>query len=332
MAHPKKIIFIFNPLSGDGAAGRKWPEIESALGKLKIEYELAKTEGDLVEKTMDLLESGIDSDTVLAGVGGDGTHCAVINGLMKFRQFHPDKHIPPYSFIPLGTANNMAKSFNIGIVGKSGYYALRRTLLGCIYGADFNIDVARLGDIFFMDAFTAGVDAHILAGRNRDRTCFSRNTLLRSILKGYSIYLLNVFKSLSKCVPLDCDVDVDGVRTYSGSLFNIVINNTRIYAGEFDLTDSAIANDGLLDMLIFTGRRDYFRRYLLGNRIMPRPIISMAHRNTDVIQHRKGRSFNIRFREPIKAQVDGEIVEMREEYQIETLPSALTIKIPVEPE
>lgn len=331
MKDKAEIIFILNPLSGDGITGRKWPEIEALLKRLGFRYRLVREVGDLGKKVVEVLNEGVESGTVIAGVGGDGTHCAIINGIMKFKNENPSATVPSYSIIPLGTANNMAKSFGIGCAGDMIGSNLVRALKGTIYGADFRIDIGFIGKHFFVDDFSVGFDAHVLAGREKDKKLIAGNKLARAFVKGYSIYFLNVIKGLSAFSPVQIRVEADSKEVYDGKAFNIVINNTRIYAGEFDFTDSAVANDGLLDMLVFTGRCDYLRRYITGSRHMHHALRRIAHRNSELIQHVKAESFNISISKSLTFQTDGEVIGESDNIRIGVIPGAISIKIPVEP-
>ena len=58
-------------------------------------------------------------------------------------------------------------------------------------------------------------------------------------------------------------ISVDGREWYQGPMVNLVINNTRIYAGEFDFCTDAYANDGKLDAVLFAERYDYLSKYVL---------------------------------------------------------------------
>ncbi len=327
-----QIIFILNPLSGDGITGEMWPEIEAVLRRLGISYRLVKSEGDLSVRTLEVLREGVDTGACIAGVGGDGTHCAIINGMMRHMEDAGAPPLPPYAIIPLGTANNVAKSFGIYGGGKMFGNSLARALKGAVFGADFHIDIAKIGDRYFVDDFSAGFDAVVLGGRDADKRALSKKPLLSHIFRGYSIYFFNVVKSLFTQSPSEIVVESSGRRVFEGEAFNVVVNNTRIYAGEFDFTDSAIANDGLLDMLIFTGRRDYFRRFILGSRRMPHGIRRFAHKNDGLVQHMKGTSFKISSPHPIEYQTDGEFMGSSDSIEISVKPRAIKIKIPVEPE
>ncbi len=331
MNEKTKLYCILNPLSSDGKALRKWIDIEKVLGELDIDYELVRSGEDICETTLSLLKSGVDENDCLAGLGGDGTQHAVINGIMRYREEYPEARLPYFSVIPLGTGNNIAKSFNMSPRQNLLFSELRRCLAGAVRGAEFRVDLGRIDGVYFLDAFTVGIDAHILAGRNRDRQTISRSRFMLRMLKGYPLYLFNTLKSMGTSKSVSAELRVDGKSFYSGKICNIVINNTRIYAGEFDLTDNACANDGLLDVLVFKGPRDYLRRYLLGHRYLPRKMRMLADSARHSLEHAKGRSFEIRLGEKLPAQVDGEELDARLEFRVDAVPRAVKLRIPVEP-
>jgi diacylglycerol kinase family enzyme len=328
---PETVICLLNPLSNDGAAKRYWPQIAETLTRRGIAHELIEHQGDLAARTEQFLEEHGRPGLVLAGLGGDGTHMAIVNGLMRYRRRHPDREMPDYVILPLGTGNNLAKSFGIGVSRNPLRSELRRAACATAFGARYRLDLGTLGDMFFADAFTVGVDAHILRGRNRDRESLQRFPLLFRLFRGYPVYFLNGLKSLLRCHPLQAEIEVDGQPWYRGPLFNLIVNNSRIYAGEFDLTQTAFANDGLLDLLIFTGHADYLCRYLLSVRALPRRMRKLAYRPTRALQHIQGRRFSIRLEKPIAAQVDGEELPPDHRFEIGIAPQAVTLRLPVEP-
>jgi diacylglycerol kinase family enzyme len=325
------VICLLNPLSCDGRSAERCPEIATIFKSLDIPCEIVHVQGDLTTHVYEMLANINPANTTIAGIGGDGTHHALINGMMQYKQDNPGVVLPCYSIIPMGTGNNLAKSFGIKAAENLLSNDLRRALLATCFGARFDMDLGKSGSAYFVDAFTAGADAHILAGRDEDKKQLKRSRLLFRLLKGYPLYLINVFKSLRRFKPLKATITVDGNVWYEGELYNVIINNCRIYAGEFDLTDTAVANDGLLDMIIFKGRRDYIWRYMFSNRYLPRRFRSLASAKEAFVQKVKGSSFHIEFSEKVPIQVDGEVEEEVNCIDIETVPRCITLKLPVEP-
>ena len=231
--HDETVVCLLNPLSNDGAAKRRWPQVADILAKRGIPFELVEHQGDLAQCAEQYLETKGRPGLVFAGLGGDGTHMAIINGLMRFRRRHPDRGIPDYTILPFGTGNNLAKSFGMSACRNILRSELRRAVCATAYGARYQVDLGTLDGNYFADAFTVGVDAHILNGRNRDRAAMQRHPLLFRLLKGYPVYGFNCLKSLFRCHPLHAEIMVDGQPWYRGDLFNLIINNSRIYAGQW---------------------------------------------------------------------------------------------------
>ncbi len=326
-----KVICFLNPLSCDGTAVERWKEVEGIFRELDIAYELVSFEGDLSVKVQEVLKAGVPDPTTIVGVGGDGTHNALINGIMKFREANPGAYIPSYAIIPFGTGNNIAKSFSMSPMENLIFNEIRRAVISTVWGADYRLDLGRIGDRYFADGFACGIDAGILKGRDRDKSFYRRIPVLSWMARGYLIYIWNVFKNLLGYRAVKGEIEIDGEKKYSGDVLNIIINNTRIYAGEFDLTDTAYANDGKLDILISKGFGNYLRRYLLSHRHFPRKIRRMGSYGEDSVYHIKGKTFKIRLAAPVPAQVDGEQIPDAGEFTVETFPAAITLKIPVEP-
>jgi hypothetical protein len=73
-------VFLVNPASGNGATGRRWPELArraSALG-LQGDTLLSERPGHLIELAREAVDSGA---TLVVAVGGDGTLNEVVNGV-----------------------------------------------------------------------------------------------------------------------------------------------------------------------------------------------------------------------------------------------------------
>ena len=326
-----KVICFLNPLSCDGRSLGRWKEVEEIFRELNINYELILHRGDLTAKVLEILEAGIPEPTSIVGVGGDGTHNALINGIMQFKAANGGAYIPSYAIIPFGTGNNIAKSFNMSPMENLLFNEIRRAVISTVWGADYKLDLGKIGDRYFVDGFACGIDASILKGRCRDKAFLQKFPGISLLTRGYLVYLYNVTKNLFCYKPTIGEIEVDGTSKYSGKILNIIINNTRIYAGEFDLTDTAYANDGKLDILISKGLPNYLKRYLFSHRHFPRRIRKLGSFGENSVYHIKGKGFRIKLEKPVSAQIDGEQIPDSDEFTIETIPAAIILKIPVEP-
>ncbi len=327
-----KVLCVLNPSSAGGAALERWPQVASLIESFGSQYELLAEKSPIDQQLLDRLNSCAPSEfCAVAGIGGDGTHSALINALMRFKAEFPDFVVPPYVLLPMGTGNDIAKSF--GLTARENFFVsdLRRSVASIFYGADFSIDLGQFGDSYFVDAFTIGLDPQILRERNLAKGLMSRIPILKWFTRGYPIYAWSTGKSFLRHQPMQATVEVDGKPWYSGLALNIVINNTRIYGGEFDFCHDAYANDGLLDVAVFTGHRDYFAKYVLAIRHNPQGIKRLTKKINRSSTHTQGKRIHVALHAEEHAQLDGEELSTSASFKIGIVPSAIHIKIPVEP-
>ena len=117
--------------------------------------------------------------------GGDGTVRDVVQAVLDVALPDP----PAVAIVPLGTANNFARSLGLLSLRRDGDAAvecLRRTLAD---GRERVIDVGLANGCCFVGSFACGMDADILATRNRWRS----RLRLRS---GYALYLAQIVLAL----------------------------------------------------------------------------------------------------------------------------------------
>ena len=129
---------------------------------------------------------------------------------------------------------------------------------------------------------------------------------------------------------MEGEVIVDGRSWYKGRLLNLIVNNTRIYAGEFDFCSDAYANDGKLDVVLFSEHHDYLGKFMFSYRGNPRNIRKMADRLNQVAMHTQGKHIEIKLAENAPAQIDGEEYPSNSHFVIECMPGVVDLKTPAE--
>jgi diacylglycerol kinase family enzyme len=115
--------------------------------------------------------------------------------------------------------------------------------------------------------------------------------------------------------------------TRRARFYNLLLTNTPIYAGEFRFVTEDSADDGLLDLHLFSGAANYLRRY---------PSAWLRH-----LRHERGFRFDVpeppveRVRDlvietdvPMGAQLDGEQLEAAARFVVRVLPAELAVKVP----
>ncbi len=327
-----KVLCVLNPLAASGEAMQRWPAVRQLLQTLRLDHELLATHRTIEECVVARLSAPDGGDfSVIAGMGGDGTHSAVLNALMRFQELHPERTLPPYAFIPLGTGNDLAKSLGFHIPESVTTRDLWRAVSAIAHGADYRLDLGVFGGRYFADALTLGLDSQVLRERNTQKRRWDRIPVLRRFLRGRLLYTLSLGRLIFTQTRPRVNIIVDGNPWYEGPLLNLVINNTRIYGGVFDLCPEAYADDGLLDAVLFTGQTDYLARYLLAMRFNPNLARKRSEDLLRAASHIQGAKFEIQVSQPLAVQVDGEECPDAGKLEIGVRRRAIAIKTPVEP-
>lgn len=326
-------LCVLNPTAGNGIALQRWPRVAELMAAFGITCDrLSAPEqapGDQVVQRLEQEPAG--RYAAIVGVGGDGTHSSVMNALMKLSASRPGLTWPPYAMLPLGTGNSIAKSF--GLDASDDFFSadLRRAVATIRYGADYRMDLGRLGETWFSNSLTIGLDSHILREHNRQKRAMSRVPFLGRLVRGNLLYTGCAGARLWRHRRIEAQIEVDGRPWYSGPLINLVINNTRVYAGVFVLCPDAFANDGLMEIVAIAGQTDYLAKYLLSFRGTPRHFQTMPERFKRESAMTQGRRIEVRLAKPESAQLDGEELSASLRFDVEVVPRALAIKIPAEP-
>lgn len=102
----KKILFIYNPVSGKGAIRSKLSYIVENLSTMGVVTVMpTKAKGDA---TIFVVENMDNFDTIICS-GGDGTLNEITTGYMKVEK----ERRKPCGYIPAGTVNDFATSLGI---------------------------------------------------------------------------------------------------------------------------------------------------------------------------------------------------------------------------
>jgi diacylglycerol kinase family enzyme len=176
----------------------------------------------------DAVERG---DDVVIVAGGDGTINEVIQALAGTTV--------ALGVLPLGTVNVWARE--IGLPVPFHPVAAAAALAD---GACRSIDLGRAGERFFLLMAGTGFDGAV--------TGLVEPRLKRAM--GRWAYVVTAARLALRYGGATATLEMEG-GTLRCRLLLAVVGNTRLYAGRFALTASAVADDGLLDVVVFPGRR-----------------------------------------------------------------------------
>ncbi|WP_243057627.1 diacylglycerol kinase [Nocardioides sp. SR21] len=217
------IALLTNPTAGKGKGARAR---DAALARIRAAgRDVTSMEGRDADEALDLARQAVaDGAEALVAVGGDGmVHLAVqaVAGTST-----------PLGIIPAGTGNDVARYFDIP--RKDPAAAADRMLAG----DQRVVDLARCGTKHFITVLAAGFDAIVNERANR-----------MTWPKGQMRYNIATLAELRVFEPLPYTLDLDG-RTVSLEAMLVAVGNGPSFGGGLRITEGAILDDGLLDVVI----------------------------------------------------------------------------------
>jgi YegS/Rv2252/BmrU family lipid kinase len=209
--------------------------------------------------------------------GGDGTINETIQALA-----HSETAL---GYLPYGTVNIWARELHIPLQIEGAARAI-------VQGRTERVDLGLANDRYFLLMAGVGFDGEIMRRAQSLERYKHRFGVLPYVATGLS------------AAPLyrgaDVELRYDGIIRRVQMLM-IVLGNTRLYGGRFQLTPNAVANDGWLDLCIVKGRGPL----ALVRQSLPL-LLSGSIRHSDV-ELLRVRDLSVQADEPLPVQVDGEL-------------------------
>ena len=222
---------IANPVSGGGAVGRRWPEIERCLQQRGFSYSVHFTERR--GHALQLVEEAIlKGRRHILGIGGDGTNHEIANGILK------QSHVPPtdihYALLPSGTGNDWARQYGIPAGAEARLQRLTelKTVLQDAGLARFTAPDGQRQERFFINVAGMAYDGFIgkKLGENR--------------ISNRMHYLLMVAKYLFEYRLEKARILFDD-KVVEDFFYTINIGLCRYSGGGMQLVPQAVPDDGL---------------------------------------------------------------------------------------
>lgn len=299
----KRAHLIVNPFAGKKKGEEVANFISKELSDSKIEIELYRTKSSedaiSIAQEIDLIENDI-----IVSIGGDGTLCEVITGLMLRSDSAIDSI--PIALVPSGTGNSQANDLEIldymSAVEKILKGNVRRMDIGKVtFQHDDELDVRYSHNLV---GWGLGVDSNILAEKMRFlgglRYDFGA---LMSIIRG------RVRKA--RCY-------IDG-HLIDSAFVLLLIQNTKTGGDKLTLAPMAQVDDGKMDLGIIyhIGRLKVLKLF---NQLKA----DGSHVWNDNVEFYRFSNLRIETDEPTSINIDGENVGTTP-IEIEVLPSKLKI-------
>ena len=274
---------LHNPKAGQGEYSKKKLRTLIESSGFKCSYSSTKKKG------WDKIEPAATDFIILAG--GDGTVRKVAGELL-------DKKLP-IGLIPLGTANNIAKTLGISgepkeIIEAWNSKNIKKYDVGRIYG----LKKAH----FFLEGLGYGVFPRLMKEMKKQ----SEN-LTDSPEKNLKIALEKLHDIILNCKARFCKIEIDGAD-YSGKFLLAEVMNTQSIGPNLNLAPFADPGDGALEVILISERqREEFADYVLNkiNGIEQQPIFNILKaRNLDIYWEGK------------LLHIDDQILELKEPKDI----------------
>ncbi|MDZ4718500.1 MAG: diacylglycerol kinase family lipid kinase [Roseiflexaceae bacterium] len=302
-----KTLIILNPWAGRGAAGERRRDIEWALARAGLSYDLWTTHarGGATELAWQGVNRGYPR---VVAVGGDGTINEVVNGIKGAEAESGQR--AQLGIIPFGTGSDFVKILD-GFQLNDVVGGIRR--IAEVHPRTIDLGSVRIGDNeprFFINALGIGFDAHVAA-----------ESLKLTRLRGLAVYLVAILRGLVTYRAHPMTVEYNAHKIHRRLLFTSIANG-RCQAGGFWLTPDALIDDGLFDLcLVDNMRLDEIIRHI--------PKV-MEGTHTHLKQVTMGRTNKIRIEcsAPMPVQADGEVLSTDARLiQAEMIPNALEVLI-----
>lgn len=214
----KKLLFIYNPMSGTGAIKPVLSDILDVMVKAGYEVTVHPTQGKKDATDVAAL-SGDKYDRIVCS-GGDGTLDEVVTGLMN-RGINV-----PIGYIPAGSTNDFANSLGIS----KDMVAAAKT---AVSGKPFCVDIGCANDDYFVYVAAFGIFTE---------TSYQTPQEMKNLL-GHAAYVLEGIKQLKDVTSYHMQVEAGGNSIYDEFILGMVTNADSVggfkgLVGEnVDLTD-----------------------------------------------------------------------------------------------
>lgn len=304
--YSQKLVFIVNPNASNKGSIKIWKKIERELAKNGKRYEVFFTErsGHAKELTEQILKQSLE-ETLICGVGGDGTIHEIMNGAAAF----PHAII---SSIPAGSGNDYARGLQ---KTTKVHKALSLILQGqSTSEVDLGCYTYQNNKHYFINSLGIGLDAEIANGVNKSRWKKWFNTFKA----GKLIYLYFFFKKLFTFKPFELHTEIDGKTYIFKNTWFLVAANQGYFGGGIKISPDSATNDGKLNIIVV---REFKRFELL---FMFATVFLGKHLKLKNVDSFLCERIFLRADSNVFIQADGEIVGNRE-ITAEISPRMITI-------
>jgi len=314
-----KHLFVINP--------RSFP-VQAALDKIfkEIKNCFADPEGEeysiqislYPRNAISLIRKKVkefrhDEKVRVYAVGGDGILYDCLNGIIGL----PNMEL---AAIPYGNTNDFVRAFG------EGKKTLFRDIRLQVVSSAVSMDIIHCGDTYALNFCSVGMESNALMASMKIYSQFSQN--LRKYKNiNYFIYIVSFYLGgimavfNKKVLKHYYKIDIDG-EDFSGNYASINIANGPCYGGNMNPVNTAMPNDGLLDVL-FCRHKNTLRTISLITKFTK----GKFQRYPKDFTFKRLKKIEIQSENPLLIDLDGELF-FDIGLQVEILPQAVKIVAP----
>jgi diacylglycerol kinase family enzyme len=329
-------LLVGNPTA---QSGKNQERIDRALALMKdagLETDLLPTlpEGKTIGAVRAALEAS--SYHAVIAMGGDGTFREVAAGLYTSQR----REDVALGMLPTGTANDQGKSFGL----QADETALPRNVdvIRAAHETRLDVGIYRAGDSsappeYFFDSCGWGLSARVLAQRNKDRERLENLGPLKELYRDHAVYAGAFLKTFLESYVINDKLRVvatlDGNRVELEGLTDLIVKNTRVYAGAWVFDETSRHDDGIFELVPFVGKRDWASKAIRDLEAVPLSEnllegLGLEHSKTLRASMMDLEIFDPEGGAPLATQLDGEEWPPSHRVRIEVVPRGLRLIVP----
>lgn len=293
-----KVLLVVNPSSGQEAGKRYADSVAEALEKKYAEVVVKYTEkaGDATAFAKEAAQERYEAVFVM---GGDGTVNEGVSGLAE------EAYRPKFSFIPLGTVNDLGRSLGISMNPEEAISQLDRLV-------EKKLDVGKINNHYFIDVVAIGtIPEAVQAVEPEQKTKL-----------GPFAYVLEGLKAVRDNKSYLFDMEIDDEKIQEESMA-VLIAMTNSVGGMETLLPDASYDDGKLHLIVLKGDNLVDKLSLLPKIFSGK---AMDDRNVLYRAFEKGH-FSVEDGDDLVTNVDGDPGD-KLPLDISVLPQHLTVLVP----
>ena len=311
-----KTLLVLNPMAAHGATVKMFPQVQAALNKAGVEFDVVYTRASLhaVQIAWDAPSQGYER---IIAAGGDGIAHEIVHGLMRASN---EGETIPLGILPLGTGNDFIKSLPPPLSPGKTRDNWQEAIPRIASGNSILVDVGKIiGDHpapghphpqYFTNGMDVGFGARVAKA-------------VRGIsFKGTAAYMVAIMQVLADYNTPHIRLTLDTGQVIELNTTLTGITNGRCFGASFWLTPQADLTDGMLDVVVADalGRAGILQ-------IIPK-LMKGTHVGHPAVKFYRAQRVVLDAPEPMTIEADGELPFLEARHlEIELLPKRLRVMI-----